>query len=525
MFNQFNLDKRVLEAIAKLNFTTPTPVQAKTIAPALEGRDVVGLAETGSGKTIAYLAPTMTHVLQRPEAHVLILAPTRELATQIGNVIRDLSSQGQSKHFSSVILIGGAAMSLQVRGLRAGPRFMIATPGRLMDHVRQRTIDLRKITHLILDEADRMFDMGFAPQVNEIVRQLSSDRQTMLFSATFPKEIRGLAERVLRDKVEIEVRSSERPPVVIEQKVIEVDNGSKNNKTLEVINEADGSVVIFTRTKHRTDRLSKFLEQYGVKVARIHGDRSQAQRNKSIADFKAGYVKVLVATDIAARGLDVPSISNVLNYDVPMTTDDYVHRIGRTGRAGQSGQSLTFVSHDEQANWNFIARKMGLEMIGSAPGKEGRHARPPTGGRGAFPGQRREGGGGRSGGGFRGARNSSGAVSYGNAGSGGGNRGGGRGGKPSYGNRPSGGARDQGQREHAPREHAPREHAPREHAPRDHAPRDANSSHERKAHSGGDRPMKLRGDGKPLYGFDRKPKAHDRKPDFKPAADRDSGSR
>jgi len=378
-FMDFQIHPKILSAIKAQGFETPTPVQEKAIPHVLSGRDVISLAETGSGKTAAYLIPTLTQVLNNPEAHVLILAPTRELAVQIGSVIRDLLSSAREVH--SVVLIGGAAMSVQVRGLRTRPRLIVATPGRLMDHLRQRTLDLKKTTTLILDEADRMFDMGFAPQVNQILKHVPAQRQTHLFSATFPKEVRTLAANILKNPIEIEVRKNERPPIVIEQKVVEVDNSNKNDRTLDLINAAKGSVVIFTRTKSRTDRLTRYLEGYGVKVARIHGDRSQGQRNKSIQDFKSGLVNVLVATDIAARGLDVPSISDVINYDLPQNSEDYVHRIGRTGRAGQAGQALTLVTPEDRNDWYYIAKKMGLAVD-----------RPPQGARQPHGG----GGGGRS---------------------------------------------------------------------------------------------------------------------------------
>ncbi len=362
MFENMNLDPRVLKSLQKLNFTKPTPVQEKAIPLVLEGRDVISLAETGSGKTVAYLAPMLHQVLLKADNHVLILAPTRELAVQIGTVIHDLTVGLQNIY--SVVLIGGAAMSQQVRGLRARPRFIVATPGRLMDHVRQRTLDLRNITQLVLDEADRMLDMGFAPQVNEIVRCLSKDRQTTMFSATFSREVRTLADTILRAPVEIEVRKGERPPIVIDQKVVEVVGAQKNEKTLELINAAQGSVVVFTRTKSRTDRLHKFLEQYGVKVGRIHGDRSQGQRTKSITDLRSGVIKVLVATDIAARGLDVSCVTDVINFDIPANSDDYIHRIGRTGRAGVAGQSLTLVTVEDRNDWNFIAKRLQLPVLG-----------------------------------------------------------------------------------------------------------------------------------------------------------------
>jgi superfamily II DNA/RNA helicase len=381
MFEKLNLDLQILRTLERMNITKPTPIQEKAIPPISEGRDVISLAETGSGKTIAYLAPVLSKLLQSKESQVLILSPTRELSTQISIVVRDLLVF--SPNMPAALLIGGMAMSQQVRSLRKRPQILVATPGRLMDHVRQRTVDLKKITHLVLDEADRMFDMGFAPQVNEIVRLLPTKRQTLLFSATFSKEVRGLAERILIDPIEVEVRKNDRPPVTIEQKVIEVSAADKNDKTLDLINSARGSVVVFTRTKHRTDRLTEYLEEYGVKVARIHGDRSQGQRNKSISDFKSGEVRVLVATDLAARGLDVSSVTDVINYDIPQNADDYVHRIGRTGRAGQSGQSLTLVTREDRDNWNYIAKKMQLPFVGgdSSQGR-GRGPHRSSGGHG-----------------------------------------------------------------------------------------------------------------------------------------------
>ncbi len=359
-FADMSLSAPLAKAIAKMGFTNPTAIQEKAIPIISKGTDTISLAETGSGKTAAYLIPLISHLLENKEKHALILAPTRELATQIGSVIKEFTLFAPEINFA--IIIGGAPMFKQIKQLERKPRIIVATPGRLVDHMRRGSANFKQLSHLILDEADRMFDMGFAPQVNEVVRRIPVQRQTLLFSATFPKEIRELAGRVLRNPVEIEISKTQLPPKVISQRMIAVGAANKNDRTLDLINAATGSVIVFTRTKRRTDRLARYLEEYGVKVTRIHGDRSQGQRNKSIDGFKSGLYRVMVATDIAARGLDISDISDVINYDLPMTTEDYVHRIGRTGRAGQNGQALTLVAPEEVHDWTQIARKMGLPL-------------------------------------------------------------------------------------------------------------------------------------------------------------------
>lgn len=355
-FSQFNLSEALLNSIKALGFENPTPVQKSTIPVVREGRDVISLAETGSGKTAAYLIPIIEKMTSDLGKRTLVLAPTRELAMQIAEVFRSMAER--SLNLRSCVLIGGQPMMKQIKALKQNPKIIIATPGRLLDHVGQRTIDLRTVSCLVLDEADRMFDMGFAPQVNKVVQMLPRERQTLLFSATFPEEIRGLAKRILRNPVELEVRKTKKPPAVISQKVLEVTTAKKNDKLLDLINAATGSVMVFARTKHRTNRVSQYLADYGVKVTRLHGGRTQAQRTRSIADFKAGVFDVLVATDIAARGIDVPTVSDVINYDIPMTVDDYVHRVGRTGRAGQSGNAMTLVTPEDRKNWSYIAKRI-----------------------------------------------------------------------------------------------------------------------------------------------------------------------
>ena len=371
-FAKFALPQALEKALAKMNFTTPTPVQDKVIPFLLEGKDLISIAETGSGKTAAYLVPILAKILSEEQApsngfkQTLILAPTRELAVQIGDVVRDLTQF--ARHIKYSVVIGGAPMFKQARMLRSRPHLIVATPGRLADHLRQNYMDLKSVSYLILDEADRMFDMGFAPQVNAMIRLIPQNRQTLLFSATFADDVRDLAKRVLRNPMEIKIQKDFTPPKVINQKIIPAKSSEKNDRTLDIINAAAGSVIVFTRTKHRTDRLAKYLEEYGVQVTRIHGDRSQAQRNKSIQGIKSGLYRVMVATDIAARGLDVTGITDVVNYDIPMTVDDYIHRIGRTGRAGQEGQALTLVAPEEARDWIYIARKMGLPITDAPKG-------------------------------------------------------------------------------------------------------------------------------------------------------------
>ncbi len=360
-FTQFRLSNSLLNSISKVGFKDPTPVQEKTIPTVLNGKDVISLAETGSGKTAAYIIPIIEQTIRSPNSKTLILAPTRELALQIGDVVKTLTAHNTQIYYA--VLIGGQPMTKQIKSLQRKPQIIIATPGRLIDHAGQRALDLKNVTCFILDEADRMFDMGFAPQVNKVVQMIPHKRQTLMFSATFADDVRALANRILKDPVEVEVRKTKQPPAVIAQKTIEIPGAQKNDRLLDLVNAAKGPVLVFTRTKNRTNKVSRYLEEFGVRVGRIHGDRSQAQRIKSIADFKSGKIAVLVATDIAARGLDVPNISDVINYDIPMTVDDYVHRIGRTGRAGQSGQALTMITPEDRKDWGYIAKKMSLPAL------------------------------------------------------------------------------------------------------------------------------------------------------------------
>lgn len=360
-FKEFSLPGVIENALAALTFHTPTPIQAQAIPVALRGRDLIGCAQTGTGKTAAFCVPLFARLLANDKESALILAPTREIALQTDAFWRDLTREVPA--FRSAIVIGGAPMFAQTRALRSSPRLIIATPGRLVDHLNQRNIKLDRYTALVLDEADRMLDMGFAPQLNRILSYLPKERQTLLFSATWDKQVDMLAKKYLRDPERVTIGSPSKAAVTVEQQLVEVAQSAKQDRLLDELNARDGSVLVFLRTQTRTDRVAKFLESYGMEVGRLHGGRSQAQRTKALKDFRTGQVRVMVATDLAARGIDVAEIQHVINYDLPMQAEDYVHRIGRTGRAGATGTAVSFVTSEDRYLWKQISRL--LEKSGS----------------------------------------------------------------------------------------------------------------------------------------------------------------
>jgi ATP-dependent RNA helicase RhlE len=353
-FDQFQLPPFITKSLARLNFTTPTPIQAQAIGPALDGRDVIGMAQTGTGKTAAFSIPLATRLNAMPHQHGLILVPTRELAQQVFTCFKDLT--GKHQQLRAALLIGGASMHMQRVELRRGARVIIATPGRLVDHLQSNPKLLVRSSLLVLDEADRMLDMGFMPQIKQILKALPRVRQTMMFSATFPADIKQIATQHMHEPVQISVGAPSRPVEKIEQVVREVAHTEKNSVLLDELNARAGSVLIFTRTKHRTDRLNRYLESYGYKTTRIHGNRSLAQRRKAIEGFRSGEFRILVATDIAARGLDIADIAHVINYDLPQVPEDYIHRIGRTARNGKGGQALCFLTPDDRQMWRSISK-------------------------------------------------------------------------------------------------------------------------------------------------------------------------
>ncbi len=360
-FNQFNLDSRLSAGILRAGYTVPTPIQEAAIPAAMAGRDLIGTAQTGTGKTAAFVLPILHRLLSGPRgvARALIVTPTRELAEQINDTIRALSA---GTRLRSATIYGGVGATPQIRALRDGAEILVACPGRLLDLISQRHARLERIEVLVLDEADRMFDMGFLPDVKRIIKAVPAQRQTMLFSATFPSEIEQLASQTLRNPERIAVGIS-RPAHTVTHALYPVAQHLKGALLLALLKRTDtNSVLIFTRTKHRAHRVAQQIARDGYKVTSLHGDRTQGQRQAALNGFKNGQYQIMVATDIAARGLDVESISHVINFDMPDTADAYIHRIGRTGRAERTGDAFTLVTPDDSDTLRAIERIMGKPL-------------------------------------------------------------------------------------------------------------------------------------------------------------------
>lgn len=368
-FNSLPLPEAVKTALASQGIETPSPIQAQAIPAAMNGKDVVGLAQTGTGKTLAFCLPLITALdkAENENSTALILAPTREIAIQVTEVIKALTTEMKGR-WTPLLVIGGVGMKPQIDGLAKKPRLIVATPGRLVDHMREGVAKLDNVNFLVLDEADRMLDMGFAPQLNEILRGLPKERQTMLFSATFPREIEEISSKYLRSPQRIEVGAGQSKVVdSVSQVVKELKEEDKFAELLSALNERQGTVIVFVRTKHRTERLSKQLDKNGHSAGRIHGDRSQSQRQATLGAFKDGTIRILVATDIAARGIDVANVAHVINYDIPNVPEEYIHRIGRTGRAGATGEALSFITPEVVEEWYDIQKLINPEGIKGTP--------------------------------------------------------------------------------------------------------------------------------------------------------------
>jgi ATP-dependent RNA helicase RhlE len=357
-FKQLGLQSALADRCESLGFTTPTPIQKQAIPAILKGEDIIACAETGTGKTAAFLLPLIQHLSENKSkgVSVLVLAPTRELATQIEAACREFAP----KKLRCVALIGGSGYKRQIDGLR-GANIIIATPGRLIDFMQQGAIDFSNLQTLVLDEADRMLDMGFLPAIRRILESIPTKRQTLFFSATITKEVGKIAKAMMNSQPQyIEVSRGGQTVKLIEQTAYPVAAQSKTILLLDLLErEKFERVLVFTRTKRGADRLSHILEARSHKASRIHGDRSQSQREAALRGFKNGQTRVLVATDVAARGIDIDSVSHVINYDVPEAAEDYVHRIGRTGRAGQKGRAITLVAPGEELNMRSIEKLTG----------------------------------------------------------------------------------------------------------------------------------------------------------------------
>jgi len=436
-FTELGLAEPVLRAIKDQGYDTPSPIQAQAIGPLLEGSDIVGIAQTGTGKTAAFVLPLLS-VLGEMEppmkrgCRVLILAPTRELAAQILESVRNY---GKHMHLTSTLVVGGVKPNKQIRDMAPGVDVLVATPGRLEDHMKEGVINLSRTDAVVLDEADQMMDMGFMPAIRRIMGRLPKERQTILFSATMPKPIRALANDFLEDPVEISVTAAAKPVEAIDQNAYLIRGETKPDLLAQILKADDmDRAIVFTRTKRGADKVTRQLDKEGLSAVAIHGNKSQNQRIKALNMFKDGKATIMVATDIAARGIDVDDVSHVVNYELPNIPDAYVHRIGRTARAGRKGVAISLVGNDERAYLRDIETLMkmkinrldppeGTALDLSLPEEEGPHVRS---GRNA---NKRSGGGG-------GGRNRSKS-----GGGGGGGQGRSRGKRPSGGGKPKGGNR------------------------------------------------------------------------------------
>lgn len=352
-FHALGIPPSLLSKVDRLGFSIPTPIQAQAIPVALKGRDLIGIAQTGTGKTLAFGIPMIANL--RNIQTGLVIAPTRELALQIEETFRQLG-------IKTACLIGGAPIGRQIVQLRARPTVLIATPGRLMDHMEQRTVNLQFVRVVVLDEADRMLDMGFVQAIQRILAATPKDRQTMLFSATMPNEIASLAQKYMNDPARIEVARSGQAIEKVEQELYVVEREDKPALLGKLLRDTDGTILVFTRTRHGARKLARTVRTHGHSAAELHSDRTLAQRTAALKGFKSGEFRVLVATDIAARGIDVKEIALVVNYDVPENPEDYIHRIGRTGRAGAGGRAITFAQPDQHSDVRDIERLMKAEL-------------------------------------------------------------------------------------------------------------------------------------------------------------------
>jgi ATP-dependent RNA helicase RhlE len=362
-FSELPISNYTKERLTALKFTTPTPVQAASIPPALEGKDILATAQTGTGKTLAFLLPIMENLL-RAAAHskgiaALILVPTRELAIQVADQYNLLCGK---KLDNAAVVVGGLAEGAQLAAIRKGARLVVATPGRLEDYLDRRLLALRDIQTLVLDEADRMLDMGFLPAIRRIVSNLPNARQTLLFSATLESSVIYLVKDYLRNPVRVALGSTLKPSENVRMQAFEVANDEKHLLLTRLLAKETGRCLVFARTKRLTDRLTKALNRAGISAAMIHGDRSQSQRTAALANFQSGRIRVLVATDLASRGIHVQDIAHVINYDLPELAENFIHRVGRTGRAGKHGTASTLFSRDQRSEVIQLEQQLGIRF-------------------------------------------------------------------------------------------------------------------------------------------------------------------
>jgi superfamily II DNA/RNA helicase len=369
-FDSLGLPDYLMQALAYMKFTTPTPVQAAAIPPALEGKDILGSAQTGTGKTGAFGIPLVARLLNHSKGSALVMTPTRELAVQVMATMEQLL--GADSGIETALLIGGEPMPKQFTQLRRRPRLIVGTPGRINDHLKRGTCKLTDTDFLVLDETDRMLDMGFGIQIDAVVKHMPAKRQTLMFSATFPPNIVKMSEKYMSGPVRIEVGSNNTPMASIKQEVIPVTEADKYGQLQVQLQQREGSIIVFVQTKFGADKMAKKLTALNHRADAIHGNLNQRQRDRVIADFRAQKCRILVATDIAARGLDIPHIEHVINYDMPQCPEDYIHRIGRTGRNGKEGAAVNLLTGRDNGKWKAIQRLLNPgEKASGIPGADG----------------------------------------------------------------------------------------------------------------------------------------------------------
>lgn len=360
-FEGFGLNPALMQSLTRMDYTTPTPIQAQAIPIALEGHDIMGTAQTGTGKTAAFAIPLVERLLNNPRGCALVLTPTRELGRQIMDILHQLL--GANSPVKTAFIIGGESMGKQIPQLRARPRLIVGTPGRINDHLGRGSMMLQDADFLVLDETDRMLDMGFTSQLEKIFKYMPAKRQTLMFSATLPDNILKLSEKYLKSPKRVAVGQINVVAANIKQDVLRVEQDKKYNTLLSQLYERKGSVIVFVKTKHGADRMAKNLRRDGFTSEALHGDLRQSKRDRVMQDFRTQAFRVLIATDIAARGLDVPHIEHVINYDLPQVAEDFIHRMGRTARAGAQGSAISFVSGQDGQKWYAIERLLNPHAV------------------------------------------------------------------------------------------------------------------------------------------------------------------
>ena len=367
-FNELPIENKLKNSIRFADFITPTPIQSKSIPIGLLGKDILGTAQTGTGKTLAFTIPMINKLILDKNTMALIVCPTRELATQVMQTVLKLNVREIG--IGNALLIGGESMQKQLKKLKRRARIIVGTPGRINDHLKRQSLNLSKVSYLVLDETDRMLDMGFTPQIETILKFIPKQHQTLLFSATLPNNILRISEKYLNDPERIAIGSLSTPIEKIKQETFQITQDKKYHELINQLVERNGSILVFVKTKRGADKIVKRLKYDGHSADAIHGNLRQSKRDRVINNFRNGKSRILIATDVAARGLDIPLIKHVINYDLPQVAEDYIHRIGRTGRAGKEGSSLTFVTPNDRSMWSSISKLIHPNFIATKKNKD-----------------------------------------------------------------------------------------------------------------------------------------------------------